>query len=210
MATLIVVRHGEAEGNHDHRFIGQSQVPLTSLGHRQAAAIAHRFREEPVTRVVASDLIRAVDTVAPLAESFGLPVVRDPRLREIENGDWTGLLPVEIAERWPELWNDYVTGVDVARPLGERWRDVADRVLEAAEELMEEDGTVVVGTHGGPALILAQWATGTIADSNIFRGRLGAVHNGSVTVLDAGPRLVAFNDVGHLAAIPDRRTPFTP
>jgi len=210
MATLIVVRHGEAEGNHDHRFIGQSQVALTPLGRRQAEAIAHRFREEPVTRVVASDLVRAVDTVTPLADSFGLPVEHDPRLREIENGEWTGLLPVEIAERWPQLWDDYVAGADVARPLGERWKDVTSRVLEAAEQLIEDDGTVVVGTHGGPALILAQWATGTIAESNIFRGRLGAVHNGSVTVLDEGPRLVAFNDVGHLGAIPDQRAPFAP
>lgn len=210
MATLIIVRHGDAEGNLDHRFIGQSQVALTPLGRRQAEAVADRLADESVTRVVASDLSRCLDTVAPLARRLDLAVETDRRLREIQNGDWTGMLPTEIAARWPELWSDYVNGVDVDRPAGERWRDVAARVLEAAEELMADDGTVVVGTHGGPALILALWAVGVKVESNIFRGRLGPVHNGSVTVLGVGPRLVAFNDVGHLAATPDQRLPFEP
>ncbi len=211
MGTLIVVRHGEAEGNLEHRFIGQSQVPLTKAGREQAEAIARRLEGEPVTRIVASDLIRSMDTVAPLSERLGLRLETDSRLREIQNGDWTGLLPIEIAERWPEMWADYVSGVDVDRPAGERWKDVAARVIEATEELVEDDGTVVMGTHGGPALILALWAAGLDIEANIFTGRLGPVHNGAITVLGSGPRLVAFNDVGHLAAAAfDQRLPFEP
>ena len=208
-ATLIVVRHGEAEGNDDHRLIGQSEVPLTERGRRQAEALARRLAGEPVTRIISSDLTRSLDTIRPLAGTVGVVPETDPRLREIDNGEWTGLLPSEIRSRWPELWEAYLAGEDVLRPGGERWRDVARRVTAGVSPLLDERGTVVVATHGGPALILALWASGQPVAGNIFRSRLGALHNASITVIDAGPRLVSFNDIGHLNTVPDRRLPFS-
>lgn len=210
MATLVIVRHGEAEGNQDHRFIGQSQSRLTDTGRHQARAVAYRLERQHVTRIVASDLMRCVETVAPLAEDIGLEVEADSRLREIDNGEWTGLLPEEIADRWPDLWADYVGGGDVQRPGGERWADVASRVVPVAEGLIAEEGVIVVSTHSGPSLILTLWASGSRVNGNVFRGRLGALHNGSLTVIGEGPRLISFNDVGHLAALPDQRLPFAP
>lgn len=210
MGTLVVVRHGQAEGNQDHRFIGHSQMRLTDAGHGQARALASRLIAQPVTRIVSSDLARCVDTVAPLAEDLGLGVETDPRLREVDNGEWTGLLPEEIAQRWPELWDDYVRGRDVQRPAGERWADVASRVVPVTEDLLSGDGVVVVGTHSGPALIMARWASGSEVAGNVFRGHLGALHNGSLTVIGNGPRLISFNDVGHLAPLPDQGLPFAP
>lgn len=210
MATLVIVRHGEAEGNQDHRFIGHSQSHLTDTGIRQAEALAARLQGESVTRIVVSDLVRCVETVTPLAESVGVEVETDAGLREIDNGHWTGLLPEEIAEKWPSLWNDYVRGSDVQRPSGERWADVADRVVPVAERLLADEGVVVVGTHSGPALIMARWASGSPMAGNVFQGHLGALHNASLTVIGAGPRLISFNDVGHLAPLPDQRLPFAP
>lgn len=210
MATLVVVRHGEAEGNQHHRFIGHSQTRLTEAGHRQAKALAARLGDEPVTRIVASDLVRCVETVTPLARHGGLDIETEIRLREIHNGEWTGLLPEEIAERWPTLWEDYALGADVQRPGGERWKDVAERVIPVAEQLLGGDGVVVVGTHSGPTMILARWAAGSPVVGNVFRGHLGALHNGSLTVIGPGPRLISFNDVGHLAPLPDQRLPFAP
>ena len=208
MATLIVVRHGESGGNAEHRFIGHTQVSLTERGHFQAKRLAQRLVDEPITRIVASDLIRCVETATPLAETLGLDVETTPALREVDNGDWTGLLPTEIAARWPEIWNDYVAGVDVARPGGERWADVARRVIPVAEQLLNEAGVVVVATHSGPALLLAMWAMGMKVQENIYAGRFGALHNTALTVIGPGPRLISYNDVGHLAALPDQRLPF--
>lgn len=210
MATLVIVRHGQAEGNRDHRFIGHSQVRLTDTGHGQARAVASRLSSLSVTRIVSSDLKRCVETVAPLAESLGMDVETDPGLREVDNGEWTGLLPEEIALRWPELWTDYVQGGDVRRPGGERWADVASRVVPVAEDLLSADGVVVVGTHSGPGLIMARWASGAEVAGNVFRGHLGALDNGSLTVIGDGPRLISFNDVGHLAPLPDQQLPFAP
>lgn len=210
MATLVVVRHGESEGNRDHRFIGHSQSRLTHRGRLQADAVSTRLGNEEITRIVTSDLVRCVETVTPLARETGVEIETNPYLREVNNGEWTGLLPEEIASRWPGLWEDYVGGVDVQRPSGERWADVAARVLPVAKELVADEGVVVVGTHSGPALIMARWAAGSTDSGNVFQGRMGALHNASLTVISPGPRLISFNDVGHLAALPDQRPPFAP
>jgi len=210
MATLFVVRHGEAEGNNDHRFIGQSQPRRTEMGRLQAEAVADRLGRLPVGRIVASDLVRCVETVEPLAQKLGIEIETDPRLREVANGEWTGLLPEEIAEGWPDMWEAYTAGEDVARPGGERWRDVADRVLSAVEELLDSKEPDVVSTHSGPTVILAMWAAGIPQNGNVFRGPFGAPHNASITVIGDGPRLVTYNDVGHVAPVPDQRLPFSP
>lgn len=209
MSLLVVVRHGQAEGNSTHRLIGQSQVPLTETGRHQAELVADRLERLGVSRIVTSDLVRCVETVEPLAGRIGVVPETTPSLREIDNGAWTGLEPAEIEARWPEMWKAYVEGDDVARPDGERWSDVAARVVPVAERLLSDDGTVAVCTHGGPTLILALWAAGIAPRGNIFRGRLGSLDNASLTTIQSGPRLVAFNDVGHLAGDgPDTSLPF--
>ena len=99
MTKLLVIRHGHAQGNAEHRFIGQTDVPLDDLGRLQARALAGRLQRPPIDRIVSSDLSRAIDTITPLAQALDLPIERDPRLREISNGEWSGLLPEEISAR---------------------------------------------------------------------------------------------------------------
>ena len=76
----------------------------------------------------------------------------------------------------------------------------------------------MVSTHGGPALQLVMWAAGVTWDGNIFRGSFGAILNASIsTIRLPGPRLLGYNDVGHLAGgllaevtLPFRPGPITP
>jgi probable phosphoglycerate mutase len=221
VTKLLVIRHGRAEGNTEHRFIGQSNVPLDELGRAQALALADRLRGTAIDRIVSSDLSRAIDTISPLAEAIEVPIEPDPRLREISNGLWSGLLPDEIAARWPELWTAYRSGEDVLRPDGEQWSTVRQRAIEAVREHSATGGVIVVCTHGGPALNLALWAGGFPPGGNIFKGRLAAVDNTSITTIEVTGtdrpggveevRLVGFNDVGHLTgALPDDGLPFDP
>jgi broad specificity phosphatase PhoE len=198
--TVILLRHAEAEGNAERRFIGQHDVGLSPLGRRQAEALTRRLRTMPITRIVSSDLRRCLDTVASLADVLGFEIETDPRWREIANGQWGGLLADQIAERWPDAWNRYRAGEDVDRPDGERWADVRARVVEAFEELadqLQDDDLIVVSTHGGPGAMLALWAAGLTGTA--FGGPFGPLANASITTLALpGPRLLGVNDVGHL------------
>ena len=199
-STVVVLRHAEAEGNRERRFIGQADVGLSPLGRRQAEALTRRLQTMPVTRIVSSDLQRCVDTVCDFAVTAGIEIETDPRWREIANGQWGGLVAEEIEQRWPDAWHRYRSGEDVVRPDGEQWADVRERVVEAFHDLagqLEEDDLVVVSTHGGPGAILALWATGLTGTA--FGGPFGPLANASITTLSLpGPRLLGINDVGHL------------
>ena len=203
--TYLLVRHGEAEGNREHRFIGQTDVPLSDLGVLQANAVSRRLGEIPVNAIIASDLQRASNTVAPLADSLGLTIEHDPRLREIANGEWNGLLPTEISERWPDLWARYRGGEDVTRPGGEQWVDVQARAVAAlqADSTTRDDGdVVVVATHGGPILGVVTWVAGLSLKQGLFNGPFAPVSNASITSIELPTRRIrSVNDVGHLGEL---------
>ena len=85
--TYLIVRHGEAIGNKEHQFIGQTDVELSELGDRQAGAVCARLVDANVTAIISSDLQRAVNTVQPLSDILGIPIEHVPDLREIANGE---------------------------------------------------------------------------------------------------------------------------
>ncbi|MGI9647437.1 MAG: histidine phosphatase family protein [Acidimicrobiia bacterium] len=203
MTRLLVVRHGEAAGNRERRFIGQTDAPLTDVGRDQVKRLTVRLSELPITRVVSSDLQRAANTVAPAADLLGLEVHHDKRLREIANGEWADLVAEDVATRWPDLWSRYRDGEDVARPGGERWTDVQVRAVAAIEDLiggLDGDDTVLIGTHAGPALGIIRWAVGLPPHGSVWSGPFGALHNTSISTISLpGPRLHTVNDTGHLA-----------
>jgi len=151
-ARLIVWRHGRTEWNHTGRFQGQADVPLDERGHLQAKAAAVVLAGFRPDRIVASDLSRARQTAAALAERTGLEVTTDARLREIHVGSWEGLTADEVANADPERAHRYFTGEDIRRSAtGETVAEVADRVTAALEQHAGEaaDGeTVVITMHG--------------------------------------------------------------
>lgn len=210
MGRVLLVRHGEAEGNRQHRLIGWSEVNLTAVGQQQAVLVAERLATTDVARIVASDLRRTMQTAQPLARTLDITPQPEPRLREINNGAWTGFSPEEVARKWPDLWQRYVAGEDVPRPDGERWADVRARVVSALEDYLAQDGTTVIFTHGGPVVISAAWASGLTIAGNVFKGPIGAAENTSFCTIVSGPRLVGYNDVGHLRAIADTEIPYAP
>ena len=206
MTTLLVVRHGEAEGNSEGRFIGQMDVPLTTLGRQQVQKVTAALATRPITRVVSSDLQRAAETVRPTADRLGLEVEFEPRLREIANGHWAGLLATEVEERWPELFASYKSGVDVDREGGERWQDVQHRVRQAISDMAavwKPDDVVLVGTHAGPVMAIARWAAGHPPIGNVFTNEFPALGNTSINTFRlsnqiSDPQLVEYNNTDHL------------
>ncbi len=99
MARLILVRHGATDWNRDGRYQGHSDTPLNAEGMAQAQRLVDLLRSDGISQVVSSDLRRASVTAQILAEGLRLAPPRlDPRLREIDLGEWEGRLATEIAE----------------------------------------------------------------------------------------------------------------
>ena len=76
MTTLIFVRHGQSKYNRSRKFTGQQDAPLTMLGREQAERTAIYLDRFPITRIYASDLIRAVQTAEPTVMRFRASAIR--------------------------------------------------------------------------------------------------------------------------------------
>ena len=152
MTRLILVRHGATEWNREGRYQGHSDTPLSAEGVAQAQRLIERLREEKIAQVVSSDLERARATARILAEGLQLPPPRfDPRLREIDLGEWEGRLASEIAVDDTPAWEARNRNpADIGAPGGETTRQLAQRVWSCLDELAAQvpRGTVLVVSHG--------------------------------------------------------------
>lgn len=157
---LILVRHGESEGNRDRTFTQNADVPITEVGREQARAtaalIANHFRP---ARVVASPYARARQTAEIIAARFELEVELEAALREQSFGIFAGqpyeALLTDASYHEGPLWQ--------WRPSnGESLIDVCERVVPAFERLAQESvgQDVVLVSHGGVMLALCAFVTG--------------------------------------------------
>jgi probable phosphoglycerate mutase len=164
MTELIVIRHGETDWNRQHRFQGQIDVPLNALGLEQARRLGQRLAQEPVDRVIVSDLQRARQTAQGLAEAPGRRLQIEPLWREQGFGLLEGLDVPTIRSQHADLWTQWLRhDADYALPQGGE-SNVAfhARVLQALQALLAEHAgaRVAVVTHGGVLDMLWRHAQG--------------------------------------------------
>jgi broad specificity phosphatase PhoE len=141
---MLVVRHGQTTWNAEKRWQGRADSPLSALGTAQAQWAAKVL--DPFELVVTSNLSRARDTGAIIAEAFGAPMEVAADLAERDVGEWSGLTFDQIEEGWPGA---LASG---GRPDG--WEDdddVAKRAIGALERIAKAHpgARVLVITHGG-------------------------------------------------------------
>src|SRR4051794_24956546 len=95
-----------------------------------------------------------MQTAECVAAVTGLPLISDPRLRERSLGHWEGLTRDEVAERYPDEYEDWIHGRDVSRRGGESREQVGARALEAFHEVGTEVALAVIVTHSATAMAL--------------------------------------------------------
>ena len=153
MTRILVIRHGFSENNAVRRFTGQADVPLSALGREQAELVAdHLCKTERISAFYASDLCRAVDTLAPAAA----------RLRETDVGDWTNRVYEEVETTEREAMARHRADPDFPIPGGESNRQVFARVSACVHRLgkAHQGQTVVLATHAMPARCIEAMSAG--------------------------------------------------
>jgi glucosyl-3-phosphoglycerate phosphatase len=170
---LYILRHGETVWNREGRMQGALDSPLTDLGQAQSRAMGQLLAGFDLTghRLYCSPLGRARAT-AELA--FSRAPTLDPRLREIEVGQWTGLTRPEILARWPGMTEDEDMLDFYARaPGGEDFDALWNRLTAFLADLT---GPAVIVTHGVTSRFLRTAALGlSLADLNVVPGGQGVV-----------------------------------
>ncbi len=154
MTSLWLVRHGQTDWNLEGRYQGQSDVPLNATGLSQAAAFAASLDGQQFEALYSSDLARAYQTAEVIAAKTGLPVQTDPRLREINQGQWQGRTLVEIKAIFnnesAQAKRITIDPVTARAPEGESVWEVSQRMALAADDIarIHPGGRVLVVSHG--------------------------------------------------------------
>src|SRR5215475_15428626 len=99
MVRFLLIRHAATAWTAQGRFQGQTDIPLSPHGRRQATALAQRLMTETLHVLCASDLQRTWETAQTIAAPHALRVHAEPRLREMAFGRWEGLTYAEIQQQ---------------------------------------------------------------------------------------------------------------
>jgi 2,3-bisphosphoglycerate-dependent phosphoglycerate mutase len=199
--TLFLVRHGETAWNAEHRWQGHTDIPLMQSGIEQARRLAAYLRPTPIAAIYASDLQRASQTAAIIAEAQGVEVQTDARWREMNAGIFQGKTHDEITthyadefKRLNENWLDHVVEG------GESRRQMRVRILAALDDVLANTvgERALVASHGGSLRLLVR---------TLFPDHPDAAHkpieNTSLTTLgyaDGAWTLHAMSETPHLKA----------
>ena len=146
--TLLLLRHGESEGNVERRIQGWLELPLTEAGHAQAQAAGRHLASVGATALYTSPLLRARQTAAAVEEHTGLDAVELPDFREYCFGEAQGMTWDEAAARWGLVDRDWGVG---RVPGEEGMVAFRERVARQFEQLIARysEATAIAVVHGG-------------------------------------------------------------
>jgi len=192
---MVLIRHGRTAWNLEGRVQGQSDVGLDTVGRQEAMAMGkYLATTTSYAAIYSSDLKRSIETADVIASAVSVQIVAEPRLREIDAGQWEGMLFREVAPN--ERAALAAAPSEYRFPQGETWTELQDRTADAIGEIARRHvgASVLVVTHGGPIrAVLSSWGSGTAQDE--------PVPNGSITEIrwyEDAPRPV----IGRVGIVP--------
>lgn len=202
---VILIRHGETQWNVIQRYQGQSDSPLTEKGCEQAQCLASRLQAVTPAAIVTSDLGRAYATTCAIANQHaGVPIHKEPRLRERHFGILTGLTREEAANRFPTEEDGYLNGGPYYRiPNGESLSDLYERTAQAMEHWAKQYAgqTLIVVSHGGVLGQFLRYVVGIPLERQRYYKFVNCAYN-VFTRETAGHWLMhCWGDTSHLDAI---------
>jgi broad specificity phosphatase PhoE len=135
---IVFETHSTSTDNEAAIATGWLDGELSETGRRQARELGERRREDGIASVYTSDLGRAVETAEIAFAGSGIPIHRDPRLRECDYGELNGM-PVT------QLDLERARHLDEPFPGGESYRQTVERVRSFLDDVAREhDGERVV------------------------------------------------------------------
>jgi len=172
--TLVLVRHGETEGESSIRYHGRNDVALSKLGRAQMIAarreIELRFGDTSFGHIFATPLSRAMEG-AKLIVGHDANIITVEEFIEVHFGLFEGLTQEEIQERHPiefERWRADPLAPSFTYPEGESRAGFVERVegglattlklIEASRRTESERALIVA--HRGVIRAIVRALTG--------------------------------------------------
>lgn len=198
--TVYLVRHGESAWNAQGRYQGRLDAPLSEMGLRQADLLARRLASVRLDAVYSAPLQRARVTAERIAAPHGLSVTDEPRLTEVDHGEWNGMLRSDVESRYPELARLWRESPDKVRmPGGESLADVRRRATAALDAIVlahPNQAVLAVSHH-----VVLKVVLGTFLGMGLDGFWALEADQASVSIADLGgpwPLVTLVNDTCHL------------
>lgn len=147
---ILLLRHGESEGDLRDVHEGRADFPLTDRGREQAGKAAKWINKNyTVNRIYSSTLIRAKETANLVSMETKIPIELRESLMEFNNGKLAGMDREEAKRKYPEITDlpIHESRYEMESKLEFRFR--AETILSEIISNNKEQDVVVVVSHGG-------------------------------------------------------------
>jgi len=202
MVRILITRHGQTKQNVDGIVQGKEHGEVNEKGFTQIKELIKRLKNENVSRIISSDILRCKVTTEEILKDKELPVEYTPVLREKDNGFLIGKSHKDFS--WDDLPGTFETR---KAPNGESLEDVRERGRKFFESLKEKyinsQETILVVSHGTFLKVFIGILLGMNLYDSIFKL---FIEHCSLTELEInekykeGYRFNFINDFSHLTA----------
>jgi len=179
LRRIVMIRHGETEGESSIRYHGSGDVPLSDEGRRQVRRSASELAHEPIDLIVSSPLRRAFEGAQLLAGSGTIRL--EPDFCEVDFGRWEGMTAEEIQASDPVLYQDWQAGAEgFLFPGGESRARFRERVHRGLDRLVRGAEThVLLVSHKGVIGAIAETLSGERLETGPPLGGVVSLSRGS-------------------------------
>ncbi len=198
---IYLIRHGATQLTAEDRFSGGTEIDLSDEGRWQAACLARRLADDPLSAFYCSPMRRTVETASILAQPFHLTPQAYDGLREIHHGHWETMSRADVERLYPAEYAAWQEDPFTFAPEGgESGVMVMARALPVIREIVlsHPGGAVAVVSHKATIRLILSSLLGI--DARGYRDRLDQAP-ASLNILDfkdpVRARLMLFNDVSH-------------
>jgi probable phosphoglycerate mutase len=202
--TIILVRHGECEGNREGLFRGRTDFPLNGSGIEQAGALAKVLSSHGVSAVYSSPLSRGTETARAIGDECGVPVEVRQGFNNMALGKWETRKKSEIEQEYPEEWRLWLSHPERLHIAGaETLSDVQRRAFANLDNLVNthEGETFAIVSHRAVLKPLIAAAL-NIRDPYFWRIHIDTASFSVMTFeKERGYCLVSLNQTSHLEHI---------
>ncbi len=162
---IYVIRHGQTDYNVQNVFQGRKDIPLNSVGLKQAEDTAKQFQGIPVDVILVSPLIRAKETAKFVEKVTGVKPIIEQELIERSFGDLEGKhnseeCNIRMLLDYQKNYNKF--NVEPVQALFKRVSDCLDKIIY---RYMGKN--IVLVTHGGVAQAIECYFNGFPANNDL-------------------------------------------
>lgn len=141
MPSIYLIRHGQKQSH-------AGDPGLTELGKIQARETGEYLTQFPISAVLTSPYLRAVETAEEIGKALQLPYTVNDALEERMNWVDDG----STKEMFLQEWTKATRNRDYKSHYGETSRNTGARIQRVIETHMADDSHLVLVTHGGAIL----------------------------------------------------------